>query len=152
MYQSDVEGAKALVKKYELLKEEISKVIVGQNEIIHNTILSVFCQGHVLLVGVPGLAKTLLVSTIGRALGLSFNRIQFTPDLMPSDILGTEILDDSRQFKFVKGPVFSNIILAERHLRLKQLSLKQCRKNTSPYRARHINYRSLSSCSLHKIL
>ena len=113
MYQSDVEGAKALVKKYELLKEEISKVIVGQNEIIHNTILSVFCQGHVLLVGVPGLAKTLLVSTIGRALGLSFNRIQFTPDLMPSDILGTEILDDSRQFKFVKGPVFSNIILAD---------------------------------------
>ena len=113
MYQSDVEGAKALVKKYELLKEEISKVIVGQNEIIHNTILSVFCQGHVLLVGVPGLAKTLLVSTIGRALGLSCNRIQFTPDLMPSDILGTEILDDSRQFKFVKGPVFSNIILAD---------------------------------------
>ena len=113
MYQSDVEGAKALVQKYEQLKREISKVIVGQNEIIHNTILSVFCQGHVLLVGVPGLAKTLLVSTIGRALGLSFNRIQFTPDLMPSDILGTEILDDSRQFKFVKGPVFSNIILAD---------------------------------------
>ena len=83
MYQSDVEGAKALVLKYEQLKNEISKVIIGQNEIIHNTILSVFCQGHVLLVGVPGLAKTLLVSTIGRALGLSFNRIQFTPDLMP---------------------------------------------------------------------
>ena len=113
MYQSDVEGAKALVQKYEQLKNEISKVIVGQNEIIHNTILSVFCQGHVLLVGVPGLAKTLLVSTIGRALGLSFNRIQFTPDLMPSDILGTEIIDDTRQFKFIKGPVFSNIILAD---------------------------------------
>ena len=113
MFKSDVEGAKALVQKYEQLKSEISKVIKGQNEIIHNTILSVFCQGHVLLVGVPGLAKTLLVSTIGRALGLSFNRIQFTPDLMPSDILGTEILDDSRQFKFVKGPVFSNIILAD---------------------------------------
>ena len=113
MFKSDVEGAKALVQKYEQLKSEISKVIIGQNEIIHNTILSVFCQGHVLLVGVPGLAKTLLVSTIGRALGLSFNRIQFTPDLMPSDILGTEILDDSRQFKFVKGPVFSNIILAD---------------------------------------
>ena len=113
MYQSDVEGAKALVQKYEQLKNEISKVIIGQNEIVHNTILSVFCQGHVLLVGVPGLAKTLLVSTIGRALGLSFNRIQFTPDLMPSDILGTEIIDDTRQFKFVKGPVFSNIILAD---------------------------------------
>ena len=113
MFKSDVEGAKAPVQKYEQLKKEISKVIVGQNEIIHNTILSVFCQGHVLLVGVPGLAKTLLVSTIGRALGLSFSRIQFTPDLMPSDILGTEILDDSRQFKFVKGPVFSNIILAD---------------------------------------
>ena len=113
MYQSDVEGAKALVQKYDVLKREISKVIVGQEDIIHNTILSVFCQGHVLLVGVPGLAKTLLVSTIGSALGLSFNRIQFTPDLMPSDILGTEIIDDTRQFKFVKGPVFSNIILAD---------------------------------------
>lgn len=113
MYQSDVEGAKALVQKYDVLKREISKVIVGQENIIHNTILSVFCQGHVLLVGVPGLAKTLLVSTIGSALGLSFNRIQFTPDLMPSDILGTEIIDDTRQFKFVKGPVFSNIILAD---------------------------------------
>ena len=113
MYQSDVEGARALVQKYDALKKEISKVIVGQEEIIHNTVLSVFCQGHVLLVGVPGLAKTLLVSTIGSALGLSFSRIQFTPDLMPSDILGTEILDDSRQFKFVKGPVFSNVILAD---------------------------------------
>ena len=113
MYKSDVEGAKALVQKYEQLKKEISKVIIGQNEIVHNTILSVFCQGHVLLVGVPGLAKTLLVSTIGRALGLSFNLIHFTPDLMPSDILGTEIIDDTRQFKFIKGPVFSNIILAD---------------------------------------
>lgn len=113
MYQSDVDGARALVQKYDMLKDEISKVIIGQKDIIHNTILSVFCQGHVLLVGVPGLAKTLLVSTIGRALGLSFSRIQFTPDLMPSDILGTEILDDTRQFKFVKGPVFSNVILAD---------------------------------------
>lgn len=113
MYQSDVKAAEELVQKYDKLKEEISKIIVGQNEIIHNTILSIFCQGHVLLVGVPGLAKTLLVNTIGQALGLSFNRIQFTPDLMPSDIIGTEILDESRQFKFVKGPVFSNIILAD---------------------------------------
>ena len=113
MYNSDVEGAKALVNKYEALKKEIGKIIVGQNEVIHDTILSIFCQGHVLLVGVPGLAKTLLINTIGQALGLSFNRIQFTPDLMPSDIVGTEILDESRQFKFVKGPVFANIILAD---------------------------------------
>lgn len=113
MFNNDVEGAKALVNKYESLKKEIGKVIVGQNEVIHDTILSIFCQGHVLLVGVPGLAKTLLINTIGKALGLTFNRIQFTPDLMPSDIVGTEILDESRQFKFVKGPVFANIILAD---------------------------------------
>ena len=113
MYNNDVEGAKALVNKYESLKKEIGKVIIGQNEVIHDTILSIFCQGHVLLVGVPGLAKTLLINTIGQALGLTFNRIQFTPDLMPSDIVGTEILDESRQFKFVKGPVFANIILAD---------------------------------------
>ena len=113
MYNNDVEGAKALVEKYNSLKKEIGKVIIGQNEVIHDTILSIFCQGHVLLVGVPGLAKTLLINTIGQALGLSFNRIQFTPDLMPSDIVGTEILDESRQFKFVKGPVFANIILAD---------------------------------------
>ena len=113
MYQSDVEGAKALVEKYAALREEIGKVIVGQHDVIHNTVLSIFCQGHVLLVGVPGLAKTLLVNTIGKALGLGFNRIQFTPDLMPSDIVGTEILDESRTFKFIKGPVFANIILAD---------------------------------------
>ena len=111
-YTSDVDDAKALVEKYETLRKEIGKVIVGQHDIIHNTILSIFCQGHVLLVGVPGLAKTLLVNTIGKALGLSFSRIQFTPDLMPSDIVGTEILDESRQFKFIKGPVFANIVLA----------------------------------------
>ena len=113
LYASDVDGAKALVEKYEALRKETAKVIVGQNDIIHDTILSIFCQGHVLLVGVPGLAKTLLVNTIGKALGLTFNRIQFTPDLMPSDIVGTEILDESRQFKFIKGPVFANIILAD---------------------------------------
>ena len=113
MFNSDIEGAKALVSKYETLRDEIGKVIVGQHDIIHNTILSIFCQGHVLLVGVPGLAKTLLVNTIGKALGLSFSRIQFTPDLMPSDIVGTEILDESRQFKFIKGPVFANIVLAD---------------------------------------
>jgi len=113
LYNTDVDGAKALVEKYEALRRETAKVIVGQNDIIHDTILSIFCQGHVLLVGVPGLAKTLLVNTIGKALGLTFNRIQFTPDLMPSDIVGTEILDESRQFKFIKGPVFANIILAD---------------------------------------
>lgn len=113
MFGSDVEGAKALVERYDRLRREIGKVIVGQNEVIHDTLLSIFCQGHVLLVGVPGLAKTLLVNTIGKALGLLFSRIQFTPDLMPSDIIGTEILDESRQFKFIKGPVFSNIILAD---------------------------------------
>ena len=112
-YNSDIDGAKALVEKYEALRKEIGKVIVGQQDIIHDTILSVFCQGHVLLVGVPGLAKTLLVNTIGKALGLSFSRIQFTPDLMPSDIVGTEILDEQRQFKFIKGPVFANIVLAD---------------------------------------
>jgi MoxR-like ATPase len=113
LYSSDIDGAKALVEKYEALRKETAKVIVGQNDIIHDTILSVFCQGHVLLVGVPGLAKTLLVNTIGKALGLTFSRIQFTPDLMPSDIVGTEILDETRQFKFIKGPVFANIILAD---------------------------------------
>ena len=113
MYSSDVDGAKALVGKYDQLRKEIGKVIVGQDDIIHNTVLSIFCQGHVLLVGVPGLAKTLLVNTIGKALGLSFSRIQFTPDLMPSDIVGTEILDESRQFRFIKGPVFTNIVLAD---------------------------------------
>ena len=113
LYNSDVDGAKALVEKYEALRRETAKVIVGQQDIIHDTILSIFCQGHVLLVGVPGLAKTLLVNTIGKTLGLTFSRIQFTPDLMPSDIVGTEILDESRQFKFIKGPVFANIILAD---------------------------------------
>ena len=113
MYNSDIDGAKALVEKYDALNKEIGKIIVGQDDIIHDTILSIFCQGHVLLVGVPGLDKTLLVNTIGKALGLSFSRIQFTPDLMPSDIVGTEILDESRQFKFIKGPVFANIILAD---------------------------------------
>lgn len=113
LYKSDVEGANALVEKYNALTNEIGKVIVGQQQVIHDTLLSIFCQGHVLLVGVPGLAKTLLVNTIGRTLGLSFSRIQFTPDLMPSDIIGTEILDESRSFKFVKGPVFANIVLAD---------------------------------------
>ena len=112
-YKNDVEAVDAFVKKYKSLKKEIAKVIVGQDEIVTQTLISIFSQGHVLLVGVPGLAKTLLVNTIGQALGLTYSRIQFTPDLMPSDIVGTEILDQTRQFKFIKGPVFANIILAD---------------------------------------
>ena len=112
-YKSDVEAVDAFVEKYKELRKEIAKVIVGQDKTVRNTLISIFSQGHVLLVGVPGLAKTLLVNTIGEVLGLEYNRIQFTPDLMPSDIIGTEILDESRKFKFIKGPVFANIILAD---------------------------------------
>jgi MoxR-like ATPase len=101
------------VKHYTELKNEIHKVIVGQDEVVDQVLISIFSKGHCLLVGVPGLAKTLLVNTIADCLGLSFNRIQFTPDLMPSDIVGSEILDDTRNFKFLKGPLFSNIVLAD---------------------------------------
>jgi len=110
---SDVKHVDELVHQFKRLKEEIGKVIVGQDDVVEQVIISVFCKGHSLLVGVPGLAKTLLVSTISEVLGLSFNRIQFTPDLMPSDIVGSEILDENRHFKFVKGPLFANIILAD---------------------------------------
>ncbi len=113
VYKSDVEAAGALKSAYEKLKSEISKVIVGQDEVVRLVLTSIFCQGHSLLVGVPGLAKTLLIKTISDALNLSFNRIQFTPDLMPSDIVGAETLDNERNFKFIKGPVFANIILAD---------------------------------------
>jgi len=113
MYKSDVEAVDAFVEKYKILKGEISKVIVGQERVIEDVLISIFSNGHGLLVGVPGLAKTLLVNTMSRVLNLSYNRIQFTPDLMPSDIVGTEILDEKRQFKFIKGPVFANIILAD---------------------------------------
>lgn len=112
-YSSDKEAVDGLVQKYNELNREIGKVIVGQEEVIKNVLISIFSKGHCLLVGVPGLAKTLLVNTIAEVLGLSFNRIQFTPDLMPSDIIGSEILDDTRNFKFVKGPLFANIILAD---------------------------------------
>jgi len=112
-YKSDVEAIDQFVLKYKELNSEISKVIVGQEETIKNVLISVFSRGHCLLVGVPGLAKTLLVNTIADVLGLSFNRIQFTPDLMPSDIVGSEILDENRNFKFVKGPLFANIVLAD---------------------------------------
>ncbi|NNC85997.1 MAG: AAA family ATPase [Bacteroidia bacterium] len=110
---SDVAAVDSLVTKYNDLRTEIAKVIVGQDEVVKDTLISIFSRGHCLLVGVPGLAKTLLVNTIAQVLGLSYNRIQFTPDLMPSDIIGTEILDENRQFRFVKGPLFSNIILAD---------------------------------------
>jgi len=110
---SDVKAVDELVKQFNVLKAEIGKVIIGQKEAVEFTLLSIFCGGHSLLIGVPGLAKTLLVNTVSSALGLHFKRIQFTPDLMPSDILGSEILDQNRQFKFIKGPIFSNIILAD---------------------------------------
>ena len=112
-YSSDVEAVDALVEKYKLLKSEVGKVIIGQDEVIKFLLISIFSKGHCLLVGVPGLAKTLMVTTLSKVLGLSFHRIQFTPDLMPSDIIGTEILDESRKFRFIKGPVFANIILAD---------------------------------------
>ncbi|MFD1063559.1 AAA family ATPase [Winogradskyella litorisediminis] len=110
---SDVAAIENFVKKYKALKEEIAKVIVGQDEVIDQILISIFSGGHSLLIGVPGLAKTLMVNTIAQALGLDFKRIQFTPDLMPSDILGSEILDENRKFKFIKGPIFGNIILAD---------------------------------------
>lgn len=109
----DIQTVKLLGEKVEQLKAEIGKVVVGQEEVVNLLILSILCKGHSLLVGVPGLAKTLLVNTTAQALGLSFNRIQFTPDLMPSDIVGAEILDENRNFKFIKGPLFANIILAD---------------------------------------
>jgi MoxR-like ATPase len=110
---SDTAAINQLVEHYKELKNEIHKVIVGQDEVVDQVLISIFSRGHCLLVGVPGLAKTLLVNTISQTLGLSFNRVQFTPDLMPSDIIGSEILDENRNFKFIKGPLFSNIILAD---------------------------------------
>ncbi|MBP7168636.1 MAG: MoxR family ATPase [Bacteroidia bacterium] len=112
-YSSDVQAVDGLRDAYHELRSEIGKVIIGQDQVVKDSLISIFSNGHCLLVGVPGLAKTLLVNTIARVLGLSYNRIQFTPDLMPSDIIGTEILDENRHFRFVKGPLFSNIILAD---------------------------------------
>lgn len=110
---SDVAAIKALVEKNKVLKQEIAKIIIGQEEVVDQILLSIYTGGHSLLIGVPGLAKTLMVNTIASVLGLGFKRIQFTPDLMPSDILGSEVLDQNRNFKFIKGPIFSNIILAD---------------------------------------
>lgn len=110
---SDVVAVENLVKKHQALKKEIAKIIVGQEKVVEQILLSIYTGGHSLLIGVPGLAKTLMVNTIAQTLGLDFKRIQFTPDLMPSDILGSEVLDQNRNFKFIKGPVFGNIILAD---------------------------------------
>ncbi len=110
---SDKQGIDNLVLHYKELKNEIHKVIIGQDDVVDQVLISIFSRSHCLLVGVPGLAKTLLVNTIAETLGLSFNRVQFTPDLMPSDIVGSEILDETKQFKFIKGPLFSNVILAD---------------------------------------
>ncbi len=112
-YKTDVEALDALASKYQDLRGEVGRIIVGQDEVVKNVFISIFSKGHCLLVGVPGLAKTLLVNTISKVLGLRYSRIQFTPDLMPSDIIGTEILDETRHFRFVKGPLFANIILAD---------------------------------------
>ena len=105
---SDVVAIEQFVKQFKTLKTEVAKIIVGQDAVIDQILISVFSGGHALLIGVPGLAKTLMVNTIAQALGLDFKRIQFTPDLMPSDILGSEILDEDRHFKFIKGPIFAN--------------------------------------------
>ncbi|MBK8243753.1 MAG: AAA family ATPase [Saprospiraceae bacterium] len=112
-YKSDVEAVDALAQSYKDLSAEVAKVIVGQNDVVRAAIISLFSNGHSLLVGVPGLAKTLLINTLAQVLDLSFKRIQFTPDLMPSDITGTEILDEDRHFKFNRGPLFANIVLAD---------------------------------------
>ncbi|MBC7913556.1 MAG: MoxR family ATPase [Pyrinomonadaceae bacterium] len=112
-YNTDIEAVDALCASYKRISEEIGKVIIGQDEIVKSVLISIFSNGHCLLVGVPGLAKTLLVQTVSQVLDLSYNRVQFTPDLMPSDIVGSEILAEDRTFKFIKGPVFSNIILAD---------------------------------------
>jgi MoxR-like ATPase len=113
LYNNDVEAAEALHQKFNELKKEISKVIVGQNHVVEALLISIFSNGHTLMIGLPGLAKTLLVKTLSEVLDLNFNRIQFTPDLMPSDITGTEILNEKREFQFLRGPIFSNIILAD---------------------------------------
>lgn len=113
MFDSDVTGIDQLAARYRSLRQEVGKIVIGQDKTVELVILSILCDSHSLLVGVPGLAKTLLVKTIAQALDLDFKRIQFTPDLMPSDIVGTEILDENRQFRFTKGPIFANIILAD---------------------------------------
>ncbi len=118
MIKKDTEGIAELADSIKTIKSEISKVIIGQHDIVEQLLISIFARGHVLLIGVPGLAKTLLIRTLSRALDLKFSRIQFTPDLMPGDISGTEVIEDDvstglKQFRFIKGPVFANIVLAD---------------------------------------
>ncbi|TDO21697.1 AAA family ATPase [Pedobacter duraquae] len=112
-YNNEIEAVDALHQAYKEIRDEISKVVIGQDEVVKSVLISIFSNGHCLLVGVPGLAKTLLVQTVANVLDLNFNRIQFTPDLMPSDIIGSEILGEDRTFKFIRGPVFANIVLAD---------------------------------------
>src|SRR5215467_5057531 len=112
-FVNDAAAVDGLANSYERLRKEIAKIIVAQDEVVKLVLMSIFCDGHSLLVGVPGLAKTLLIKTISDVLDLQFKRIQFTPDLMPSDIIGSEILNESRQFQFNRGPIFANIILAD---------------------------------------
>lgn len=112
-YANDIAAVDALHQSFKDIKNEIGKVVIGQDDVVKSVLISIFSNGHCLLVGVPGLAKTLLVQTVANVLDLDFNRIQFTPDLMPGDIIGSEILGEDRNFKFIKGPVFSNIILAD---------------------------------------
>ncbi len=112
-FKNDIEAFEAFNQKVTEIKKEIGKIIIGQDKVINDILISIYGNGHCLLIGVPGLAKTLMVNTVSKVLGLNFNRIQFTPDLMPSDILGMEILGEDRKFRFVKGPVFANIILAD---------------------------------------
>ena len=112
-YKDDVEAIAGFLEKYKEIKKEIAKVIVGQDQVVENVLIPIFSRGHGLLIGVPGLAKTLLISTISEVMGLTFSRIQFTPDLMPSDIVGSEILDEHKAFKYIQGPVFANILLAD---------------------------------------
>ncbi|WP_199120085.1 MoxR family ATPase [Pedobacter sp. ASV28] len=112
-FKNEVEAVDALHQSFKNIQSEIGKIVIGQDDIIKSVLIAIFSNGHCLLVGVPGLAKTLLVQTVANVLDLDFNRIQFTPDLMPSDIIGAEILGEDRHFKFIKGPIFSNIILAD---------------------------------------
>jgi MoxR-like ATPase len=112
-FTNDVDAVKQLRQSHEKLSNEVKKVIIGQDEVVKEVLITIFSRGHCLLIGVPGLAKTLLVNTLAQSLGLKYNRIQFTPDLMPSDIIGTEVLDENRQFRFIKGPLFANFILAD---------------------------------------
>jgi MoxR-like ATPase len=151
----DLEAVKALNAAYKKMTEQLARVIVGQNEVIEQVLVAIFCRGHALLVGVPGLAKTLLVSTTSRLLHLSFKRIQFTPDLMPSDITGTDVLEEDRTtgrrvFRFVHGPLFANMILADEINRTPPKTQvrcwRRCRSTTSPWARRRCTCRSRSSC------